>query len=128
MLVVWLELLSDPVLEQHVKLMEKHFNQAVLDEQIVFYMLHPSYKGINLTAKQLDTVNEWITMKDTSFITSLINDQAQVLPFHLHLSPMLLPSSRQLIGGRPSDLMECHLTFQNYSRSRPLSRYFVSIF
>jgi len=27
---------------------------------IVAYMLHPSYKGVNLTVKQLDTTNEWI--------------------------------------------------------------------
>jgi len=54
---------------------------TLTDEDIVTYMLHPSYKGVNLTAKQLDTANEWITTKDPSFITSLINCQAQAMLF-----------------------------------------------
>jgi len=43
-------------------------------------MIHPSCKGINLNAKQLDTANEWITTKEPSFIASLISYQAQALP------------------------------------------------
>jgi len=30
---------------------------TLTDEQIVAYMLHPLYKGVNLTAKQLDSDN-----------------------------------------------------------------------
>ena len=44
-------------------------------------MFHPSYKSINLTAKQLGAANEWITTKDRSVFDLLINYQVQASPF-----------------------------------------------
>jgi len=54
---------------------------TLIDEHIAAYMFHPLYKSVNLTAKQLDTASEWITIKDPSFIALLINYQAQASPF-----------------------------------------------
>jgi len=43
----WINLFSDPVLQPHTKLVEKHFKQGVLHNHLVAYqyMLHPTYRG-----------------------------------------------------------------------------------
>ena len=46
-----LKLLSSPVFQPHIKLIEKCFKQAVLDEHLVTYILHPLYRGAILTKK-----------------------------------------------------------------------------
>ena len=83
------------------------------DEHIVAYMLHLSYKDVNRTGKQLDTVNESITTNDPSFITSLINYQAQASPFpsifFTNVATKLSPINWWMVlrsYGVPFDLLE----------------------
>ena len=73
-----LKLITDQVLQPHVKPRGKRFNQAVLDEHLSAYKLLPLYRDTNLTRKQLGIVSEWILSHDSSFVTLVINYQAQV--------------------------------------------------
>lgn len=78
---VWLKLVSDPALQPHKSKVEKRFNQAILDEHLVAYMLHPKYRGENLSAEQLENVNRWMVEKDPSFMSFMVNFETKSSPF-----------------------------------------------
>jgi len=83
----WLNFWSDPVLQPNIKLVEKRFKQAVFDEHLVAYILHPTYRGAHIIEEQLGIVNRWIMSQEQSWIGFW--KWTYVIPYELNCGEIL---------------------------------------
>ena len=70
-----------PALCPHEATVQKRFKDAITPEHLTAYMLHPKYRGENLTDEQHKDASTWLVNHYPSFITTFISFQAKAAPF-----------------------------------------------
>ena len=76
-----ISMLSCNVLKPHLKTIKARFLQAIQPFHFVAYILHPTFRGAQLSHSQREEANQWIMAQHPEFLPLLIAFDTQSAPF-----------------------------------------------
>ena len=68
----WLSLLKDDALHPHIEKVKARFHQAAKPFHYAAYLLHPTFRGKDLSADQRESARKWISDRNPQFVPLLV--------------------------------------------------------